>query len=75
MNSIVYTIIMVALWVLNLFNDSGLGHIYQTTERARTIIVLLFIIVIMYLLDFLHNNLFLLVQVFELTIDDEVAHN
>lgn len=39
MNSIVYTIIMVALWVLNLFNDSGLGHIYQTTERARTIIV------------------------------------
>lgn len=30
MNSIVYTIIMVALWVLNLFNDSGLGHIYQT---------------------------------------------
>ena len=48
MNSIVYTIIMVALWVLNLFNDSGLGHIYQTTERARTIIVLLFIIVIMF---------------------------
>lgn len=46
MNSILYTIIMSGLWILNLFNDSGLGQAYQTTEKARGIILTVFIIFI-----------------------------
>ena len=39
---------MTVLWVLNLFNDSGFGQAHQTTERARIIIVLLFLILIIF---------------------------
>ena len=48
MNSLIYTAIMTMLWILNLFNDSGFGQAYQTTERARTVIVLLFLILIIF---------------------------
>lgn len=48
MNSIIYTIIMSGLWVLNLFNGSGLGQTFQTTERARGITIIIFIIMIIY---------------------------
>lgn len=48
MNSIIYTAIMTVLWILNLFNDSGFGQAYQTTERARIVIVLLFFILIIF---------------------------
>lgn len=46
MNSIIYTMIMAVLWAVNLFNDSGLGQIYQTTEKARSIIFVVFIIIV-----------------------------
>lgn len=46
MNSIIYTIIMAVLWAVNLFNDSGLGQIYQTTEKARSVIFVVFIIIV-----------------------------
>lgn len=45
MNGILYTIIMVGLWIANLFNGTGLGIAYQTTEKLR-IIIFLFCIVI-----------------------------
>ena len=45
MSSIIYTIIMAVLWAVNLFNDSGLGQIYQTTEKARSVIFVVFIII------------------------------
>lgn len=48
MNSIIYTAIMTVLWILNLFNDSGFGQAYQTTERARIVIILLFLILIIF---------------------------
>lgn len=34
MSSLFYTICMVALWVVNLFNGTGLGYTYKTTEIA-----------------------------------------
>lgn len=34
MSSIVYTIGMVVLWFINLFNNTGMGKLYQTTEIA-----------------------------------------
>jgi len=37
MNPFLYAGVMVALWVVNLFNGTGLGGVYQTTERARLI--------------------------------------
>lgn len=46
MNSILYTIIMSGLWILNLFNGSGLGQAYRTTEKARIVILIVFIVVI-----------------------------
>ena len=46
MSSIIYTIIMAVLWAVNLFNDSGLGQIYQTTEKARSVIFVVFIIIV-----------------------------
>lgn len=48
MNSILYTGIMAVLWILNLLNDSGLGQAYQTTEKARIIIVVCFLALIMF---------------------------
>ncbi len=44
MNSILYAIIMIALWIINLFNGTGLGMAYQTTEKARLIIYVIFIL-------------------------------
>lgn len=46
MNSILYTGIMVVLWILNLFNGTGLGSAFQTTERARLLIYLIFLIIV-----------------------------
>lgn len=46
MNPILYTIIMVALWLVNLFNGTGLGQVYQTTEKARLVIYIVFIITV-----------------------------
>ena len=40
MYSIFYTIGMVFLWVINLFNGTGLGVAYQTTERTMLLTVL-----------------------------------
>lgn len=34
MSSIFYTLCMVALWVVNMFNGTGLGYTYKTTEIA-----------------------------------------
>lgn len=45
MNGILYTIIMVGLWIANLFNGTGLGVAYQTTEKLRIIIFLLCIVI------------------------------
>ena len=47
MNSILYTTIMVILWIVNLFNGTGLGEAYQTTERARVIIYIIFVIIVL----------------------------
>ena len=45
MNDILYTIIMAGLWIANLFNGTGLGAAYQTTEKLRLIIFLLCIVI------------------------------
>ena len=45
MNGILYTIMMVGLWIVNLFNGTGLGVSYQTTEKLRVIIFLLCILI------------------------------
>lgn len=47
-NSILYMIIMSILWILNLFNGTGIGQTYQTTEKARVIILMVFIIMVIY---------------------------
>lgn len=47
MNSIIYTIVMTILWLFNLFNGTGLGMAYQTTERARLIIYLVFLAIVL----------------------------
>lgn len=54
MNSILYTVIMTALWILNLFNDSGFGQAYQTTEKAMAIVTVLFLVMIV--IDCKRNN-------------------
>lgn len=46
MNSILYTSIMVLLWILNLLNDSGLGQTYQTTAKMRMLIMAIFLLVV-----------------------------
>ena len=46
MSSIIYTVIMVVLWILNLFNGTGLGSAFQTTERARLLIYIIFFIIV-----------------------------
>ena len=38
MKSIMYTLLMTILWILNLFNGTGLGMVYQTTEKTRSLI-------------------------------------
>lgn len=43
MNSVLYMIIMTILWIANLFNGTGLGEVYQTTERLRIIIYIVFV--------------------------------
>lgn len=45
MKSVIYIILMVALWVLNLYNGSGLGEKYHTTEYLRISVIIVFIIV------------------------------
>lgn len=41
MYSIFYTIGMVAIWVINLFNGTGLGAVYKTTETAMLVATVL----------------------------------
>lgn len=38
MYTILYTGVMVFLWIINLFNGTGLGNAYRTTEYARLIV-------------------------------------
>lgn len=55
MKSIVYTVFMIVLWIVNLFNDSGLGQMYQTTEKARSVIFAVFIVIV--ILSFRNGHL------------------
>lgn len=48
MNPVLYTIVMSLLWILNLFNGTGLGMAFQTTEHARMIICIVFIVIILF---------------------------
>jgi hypothetical protein len=47
MNSIIYIGFMAFLWVVNLFNGTGLGAAYRTTEYARIIMVFLAFLILM----------------------------
>lgn len=38
MSSIIYTFFMVVLWIVNLFNGTGLGNTYHITEYAKIIV-------------------------------------
>lgn len=40
MNSVIYTGFMLFLWAVNLFNGTGLGAAYRTTEYARILLAL-----------------------------------
>ena len=46
MKSIMYTLLMTILWILNLFNGTGLGMVYQTTEKTRSLIYIAAIFII-----------------------------
>ena len=46
MSSVIYVIIMMTLWVINLLNSTGLGQEYHTTERARIIVYIITVIVV-----------------------------
>lgn len=48
MNNVIYVTTMVVLWIVNLFNGTGLGQVYQTTEKARIIVDIIFIITIIF---------------------------
>ena len=37
---------MTILWILNLFNGTGLGMVYQTTEKTRSLIYIAAIFII-----------------------------
>lgn len=41
MSAILYTIGMVALWVVNLFNGTGLGDAYNTTQLASMVVLVI----------------------------------
>lgn len=41
MKRIFYVCFMVGIWVVNLFNGTGLGAIYQTTEITKLVLILL----------------------------------
>ena len=47
MKSIMYTLLMTILWILNLFNGTGLGMVYQTTEKTRSLIYIAVILIIL----------------------------
>ena len=47
MKSIMYTLLMIVLWILNLFNGTGLGMVYQTTEKTRSLIYIAVILIIL----------------------------
>lgn len=47
MKSILYVVIMVLLWCANLFNGTGLGTAYQTSEKLRGLIFLLFFFILL----------------------------
>ena len=38
---------MIVLWILNLFNGTGLGMVYQTTEKTRSLIYIAVILIIL----------------------------
>ncbi len=38
---------MVVLWLVNLFNDTGLGTVYQTTQKARMVIFFILAVAIL----------------------------
>ena len=47
MKSIMYILLMIVLWILNLFNGTGLGMVYQTTEKTRSLIYIAVILIIL----------------------------
>lgn len=55
MNVIIYAVIMSALWIVNLLNDTGLGAAYGTTQKARVVIYVIF--AILCLLNFVKNRI------------------
>lgn len=42
MRSLVYTGLLILLWIVNLFNGTGLDSVYHVTEWSRRIIIVLF---------------------------------
>lgn len=48
MNPILYTVIMTILWIANLLNDSGLGQVYQTTQKFRLLIIFIFLLIVIF---------------------------
>lgn len=46
MSSILYVVLMVAIWAVNLLNGTGLGNTYQTTEYAKIVVYFITIIIV-----------------------------
>lgn len=44
MESLIYTGLLILLWIVNLFNGTGLDSVYNVTEWTRRIVILLFLI-------------------------------
>lgn len=44
MESLIYTGLLILLWIVNLFNGTGLDSVYHVTEWTRRIVILLFLI-------------------------------
>lgn len=46
MVSILYTFLIVIIWIVNLFNNTGLGSTYHTTEYAKLLVYIITIILV-----------------------------
>lgn len=44
MKSLIYTGLLILLWIVNLFNGTGLDSVYHVTDWTRRIVILLFLI-------------------------------
>lgn len=56
MESLIYTGLLILLWIVNLFNGTGLDSVYHVTEWTRRIVILLFLINVF--LDYVRINAF-----------------